>query len=65
MKNYFQFINDKISNNENYWFYQEDTFTDKLSELTGFKPHTPLRKGLKNFIKWYREYYDLGNGPEN
>lgn len=45
--------------------YETYASTDKLSELTGFKPRTPLRKGLKNFIKWYREYYDLGNGPDN
>ncbi len=44
--------------------YKTYASTDKLSELTGFKPHTPLREGLKNFIKWYREYYDLGNGPQ-
>lgn len=23
----------------------------------GFKPETPLREGLKKFIKWYKEYY--------
>lgn len=44
--------------------YETYASTDKLSELTGFKPHTPLREGLRHFINWYRDYYGLGNGPE-
>ncbi len=37
----------------------EITYAD-VSELQrdfGFKPHTPLREGLKAFAKWYKEYY--------
>lgn len=35
------------------------TFADtkKLEEDLGFKPNTPLREGLKNFAKWYKEFY--------
>jgi hypothetical protein len=33
LKNYFQFINNKISNSENYWFYQENSHTKKLVDL--------------------------------
>ncbi len=36
---------------------------DALQSLTGFKPATPLEKGLREFVGWYREYYKLGNGP--
>jgi UDP-glucuronate 4-epimerase len=41
------------------------TFADvqALTDVTGFKPHTPLEKGIRDFVAWYREYYKLGNGP--
>ncbi len=39
--------------------------TDDLARVTGFKPFTPLRTGIQNFVKWYRDYYRLGNGPED
>ena len=26
-------------------------------ELLGFEPKTPLRDGIRSFLKWYREYY--------
>ncbi len=38
--------------------------TDALYNAVGFKPATPLRKGIQNFVKWYRDYYNLGNGPD-
>ena len=43
-----------------------DTYADvqALQEAVGFKPATPLRKGLQEFVNWYRDYYKLGNGPE-
>ena len=41
LKNYFQFINDKISNNENYWFYQEDSFTEKIADLKSKTLYVP------------------------
>lgn len=44
-----------------------DTYADvqTLQEAVGFKPNTPLRKGLQEFVSWYRGYYKLGNGPES
>jgi len=29
----------------------------------GFRPTTPLRQGLSNFVTWYRQYY--GSGPSS
>jgi len=29
-----------------------------LQQLTGYKPHTPFREGVADFVRWYREYYD-------
>ena len=29
-----------------------------LTELTGFKPSTPIETGIKNFVHWYRQYYE-------
>ncbi len=29
-----------------------------LHKLTGFKPQTSIEKGIKNFVKWYLDYYD-------
>ncbi len=29
----------------------------KLSELTGYKPSTDYKKGVAEFIKWYKYYY--------
>ena len=37
----------------------EVTYAD-VSELvrdTGFRPETPLKEGLRQFAKWYREFY--------
>ena len=33
--------------------------TTLLSELTGFEPRTNLNAGVKNFVKWYLEYYNV------
>ena len=33
--------------------------TSKLERDTGFKPSTPLEDGLREFAKWYRDYYRL------
>lgn len=30
-----------------------------LHELTGFKPSTTVTHGVKEFINWYREYYEV------
>lgn len=31
--------------------------TSALERDFGFKPHTPLREGLRKFAQWYREFY--------
>lgn len=35
--------------------------TDDLALVTGVKPHTPLQTGISRFIRWYRDYYKMGN----
>jgi len=32
---------------------------DALVRDAGFKPATPIETGVGNFVKWYRDYYDL------
>ena len=36
-----------------------DTYADvsELSAAVGYKPVTPVRSGVANFVRWYREYY--------
>jgi UDP-glucuronate 4-epimerase len=36
-----------------------DTFADvsELIEDVGYKPSTPIEVGVRNFVDWYREYY--------
>ena len=31
--------------------------TEPLEHDFGFKPHTPLREGLRKFAQWYKEFY--------
>ena len=31
----------------------------KLEEWINFKPNTPIREGIKKFIKWYRDFYNV------
>ena len=33
--------------------------TETLERDFGFKPSTSLREGLRRFVRWYKEYYDL------
>ena len=33
--------------------------TEALERDFGFKPHTPLREGLRRFVKWYKDYYGI------
>jgi len=33
--------------------------TDELDAWVGFKPNTPVREGVRRFVEWYREYYDV------
>lgn len=37
--------------------------TDALFKAVGFKPFTPLAVGIRHFVRWYRDYHGLGNGP--
>jgi len=32
---------------------------DNLFELTDFKPQVSVKEGVKNFIDWYKEYYNV------
>ena len=36
-----------------------DTFADvsALVEKVGYKPSTPVREGVRNFVAWYRDYF--------
>lgn len=31
--------------------------TIALESWTGFKPNTPIKTGVKNFVEWYKEFY--------
>lgn len=33
--------------------------TEPLERDFGFKPHTPLRDGLRKFAEWYKEFYQI------
>ena len=33
--------------------------TDLLKSLTGFTPNTNIDEGVKKFVTWYRDYYDV------
>jgi UDP-glucuronate 4-epimerase len=30
-----------------------------LKSLTGYAPQTPFREGIKQFVAWYRDYYQV------
>lgn len=32
---------------------------EKLEEAVGFRPSTPLGKGIRKFVQWYKRYYGL------
>jgi len=38
-----------------------DTYADvsALVEDIGYRPATPIRQGIENFVAWYKEYYDI------
>jgi len=38
-----------------------DTFADvsALTEDVGYKPETPIEEGVKKFVDWYRDYYQV------
>jgi UDP-glucuronate 4-epimerase len=31
----------------------------ELERAVGFRPHTPLREGIRRFVEWYRLYYNV------
>ena len=33
--------------------------TSALEKDFGFKPHTSLRDGLRNFAHWYKDFYKI------
>jgi UDP-glucuronate 4-epimerase len=33
--------------------------TSTLEKDLGYRPNTPIKKGVENFIKWYREFYGI------
>ena len=37
------------------------TFADSslLKRLTGFQPSTSVETGVRNFVRWYREYNNI------
>ena len=37
--------------------------TEPLERDFGFRPHTPLREGLRRFAEWYKEFY-MGHNDE-
>ncbi|MFO7853205.1 MAG: NAD-dependent epimerase [Bacteroidota bacterium] len=40
----------------------QSTWADvtSLIETINYRPHTPVNEGIKNFIKWYKEYNKIG-----
>lgn len=38
----------------------EADVTDLVENL-GYKPNTPVQKGIERFIKWYKQYFSRGD----
>ena len=38
-----------------------DTYADsrELERAVGYKPATPVKEGVANFVAWYREFYQV------
>ncbi|WP_204758428.1 hypothetical protein [Halomonas urmiana] len=38
-----------------------DTYADstELEKAVGYKPATPVKEGVANFVAWYREFYGV------
>ena len=34
-------------------------WTDELVKDFEYKPSMPVKKGVNNFVKWYREYHEV------
>lgn len=43
--------------------YETYADTKALEREIGFTPDTKLETGLARFVRWYRDYYDMGNAP--
>ena len=39
--------------------YQTYADSSALAQMTGFKPDTPLQKGIDNTVRWFRQYYNI------
>ncbi|CEL83298.1 uridine diphosphate galacturonate 4-epimerase [Klebsiella quasipneumoniae] len=33
--------------------------TQQLYDLVGFKPQKSVKEGVKNFVEWYKDYYQI------
>ena len=44
--------------------YETYAQTDDLFEAVGFKPYTDLKDGIKQFAKWYKDFYNIENNKE-
>ena len=33
--------------------------TNELEDWINFRPQTSIKEGIKNFIKWYKEFYEV------
>lgn len=38
--------------------YKTYADTNGLFEVTGYKPETPIKQGVENFVQWYRDFYN-------
>ncbi|MCD9542981.1 NAD-dependent epimerase/dehydratase family protein [Photobacterium carnosum] len=38
--------------------YKTYADTSGLFEATGYKPETPIKQGVENFVQWYRNFYN-------
>ncbi|WP_318439202.1 NAD-dependent epimerase [Photobacterium leiognathi] len=38
--------------------YKTYADTSGLLEATGYKPQTPIKEGVENFVRWYRDFYN-------
>ena len=39
--------------------YQTNADTHHLEEECGYKPHWSLHEGMQEFMKWFKEYYNV------
>jgi UDP-glucuronate 4-epimerase len=44
-----------------------DTFADvtDLMRDTGYRPDTPIEEGIRNFVAWYKDYYEVDDVAHN